>query len=111
MKTLNDVQIIITGDNKVSYNYNGTLYTKEEFEDTYFPKESKKVFNSNTERYNALFTEDDMLDDAVQKYLKNQITKDDLKFYLKWNEFEDNDIDWNKIENAKKEVNNDSFCR
>ena len=38
MKTLNDVQIIITGDNKVSYNYNGTLYTKEEFEDTYFPK-------------------------------------------------------------------------
>lgn len=65
------------------------------------------TLQDNIKRYNALFTEDDMLDDAVQKYLKNQITKDDLKFYLEWNEFEDNDIDWNKIENAKKEVNND----
>lgn len=65
------------------------------------------TLQDNIKRYNALFTENDMLDDAVQKYLKNQITKDDLKFYLEWNEFEDNDIDWNKIENAKKEVNND----
>lgn len=65
------------------------------------------TLQDNIKRYNALFAEDDMLDDAVQKYLKNQITKDDLKFYLEWNEFEDNDIDWNKIENAKKEVNND----
>lgn len=38
MKALWPVEILITEDNKVSYNYNGTLYTKEEFEDTYFPK-------------------------------------------------------------------------
>jgi len=35
LKTLNNVEIIIIED-KVYYNYNGTLYTKEQFEDTYF---------------------------------------------------------------------------
>ena len=37
MKVLNNIEIIMIG-NEVYYNYNGTLYTKEQFEDTYFPK-------------------------------------------------------------------------
>lgn len=43
MKTLNDVQIIITGDNEVSYNYKGVLFTKEQFEEKFFPKSKKFV--------------------------------------------------------------------
>lgn len=37
MKVLQNVEIIMIGS-EVYYNYNGTLYTKERFEDTYFPK-------------------------------------------------------------------------
>lgn len=37
MKVLNNIEIIMIGS-EVYYNYNGTLYTKEQFEDTYFPK-------------------------------------------------------------------------
>lgn len=37
LKTLNNVEIIII-ENEIYYNYNGTLYTREQFEDTYFPK-------------------------------------------------------------------------
>ena len=37
MKVLNNIEIIII-DKKIYYNYNGTLYTKEQFEDTYFPE-------------------------------------------------------------------------
>lgn len=37
MKILNNIEIIIIGS-EVYYNYSGTLYTKEQFEDTYFPK-------------------------------------------------------------------------
>lgn len=37
MKVLNNIEIIIISS-EVYYNYNGTLYTKEQFEDTYFPK-------------------------------------------------------------------------
>lgn len=37
MKVLNNIEIIII-DKKIYYNYNGTLYTKEQFEDTYFSK-------------------------------------------------------------------------
>lgn len=37
MKVLNNIEIIII-DKKIYYNYNGILYTKEQFEDTYFPK-------------------------------------------------------------------------
>lgn len=37
MKVLNNIEIIII-DKKIYYNYNGTLYTKEQFEDTYFPR-------------------------------------------------------------------------
>ena len=36
MKVLQNVEIIMIGS-EVYYNYNGTLYTKEQFEDTYFP--------------------------------------------------------------------------
>ena len=36
MKVLQNVELIIIGA-EVYYNYNGTLYTKEQFEDTYFP--------------------------------------------------------------------------
>ena len=35
MKVLNNIEIIIIGK-KIYYNYKGTLYTKEQFEDTYF---------------------------------------------------------------------------
>ena len=50
MKVLNNIEIIIIG-NEVYYNYNGTLYTKEQFEDTYFPdvdtssKQQKEIEN------------------------------------------------------------------
>ena len=37
MKVLNSIEIIII-DKKIYYNYSGTLYTKEQFEDTYFPR-------------------------------------------------------------------------
>ena len=36
MKVLQNVEIIMIGS-EVYYNYNGTLYTKEQFEDTHFP--------------------------------------------------------------------------
>lgn len=35
MKVLNNIEIIMIGDD-VYYNYNSTLYTKEQFEDKYF---------------------------------------------------------------------------
>ena len=35
MKVLQNVEIIMIGS-EIYYNYNGTLYTKEQFEDTYF---------------------------------------------------------------------------
>lgn len=50
MKVLNNVEIIMIGS-EVYYNYNGTLYTKEQFEDTYFPdidtasKQQKEIEN------------------------------------------------------------------
>lgn len=53
-------------------------------------------------KYNSLFSEDDMLDDAVDKYIRNEITKDDLLFYLEWNDFDMSDVDWNEIEKARK---------
>ena len=43
MKTLTDVQIIITEDNEVSYNYKGILFTKEQFEEKFFPKSKKFI--------------------------------------------------------------------
>ena len=43
MKTLTDVQIIISEDNTVSYNYNGTLWTKEQFEEQFLPKSKKFI--------------------------------------------------------------------
>lgn len=43
MKTLNDVQIIISEDNEVSYNYKGILFTKEQFEEQFLPKSKKFV--------------------------------------------------------------------
>lgn len=50
LKTLTNVEIIIIED-EVYYNYNGTLYTREQFEDTYFPntdtspKQQKEIEN------------------------------------------------------------------
>lgn len=43
MKTLNDIQIIISEDNEVSYNYKGILFTKEQFEVQFLPKSKKFV--------------------------------------------------------------------
>lgn len=43
MKTLTDVEIIISEDNKVSYNYKGILWTKEQFEEQFLPKSNKFV--------------------------------------------------------------------
>ena len=54
-------------------------------------------------RYNSLFNKNDTLDDAVQKYVDNKIGKDDLIFYLEYNSFDLNDVDWDLIEQAKKE--------
>lgn len=64
------------------------------------------TLQDNIKRYNSLFTEDDMLDDAVNKYVNGQITKDDLLFYLEWNEFDKSDVDWKRIEKARKVVSN-----
>lgn len=63
------------------------------------------TLQDNIKRYNSLFTEDDMLDDAVNKYVNGQITKDDLLFYLEWNEFDKSDVDWKRIEKARKDLN------
>lgn len=41
IKTLCDVEIIISEDNEVSYNYKGVLYTKEQFEERFLPKSKK----------------------------------------------------------------------
>lgn len=43
MRTLNDVQIIISVDDGVSYNYKGILFTKEQFEEQFLPKSKKFV--------------------------------------------------------------------
>lgn len=43
MKTLTDIQIIIAEDNKVSYNYKGILWTKEQFEEQFLLKSNKFV--------------------------------------------------------------------
>lgn len=64
------------------------------------------TLQDNIKKYNGLFTEDDMLDDAVNKYVNGQITKDDLLFYLEWNEFDKSDVDWKRIEKARKVVSN-----
>lgn len=63
---------------------------------------AKSQIEQAAARYNSLFSEDDMLDDAVNKYIRNEITKDDLLFYLEWNEFDMSDVDWNEIEKARK---------
>ena len=42
-----------------------------------------------------------MLDDAVEMYVRNKITKDDLLFYLYWNEFDTSDVNWNVIEKQR----------
>lgn len=60
------------------------------------------TLQDNIKRYDSLFTEDDMLNDAVNKYVNGQITKDDLLFYLEWNDFDESDVDWNEIEKARK---------
>lgn len=41
MKTLTDVEVIVSKDNTVSYNYKGTLWTKEQFEEQFLPKSKK----------------------------------------------------------------------
>lgn len=63
---------------------------------------AKSQIEQAAARYNSLFSEDDMLDDAVQKYVDNKITKDDLIFYMYWNDFDMSDVDWNEIEKARK---------
>lgn len=63
---------------------------------------TKSQIEQAAAKYNSLFSEDDMLDDAVDKYIRNEITKDDLLFYLEWNDFDMSDVDWNEIEKARK---------
>ena len=63
---------------------------------------AKSQIEQAAAKYNSLFSEDDMLDDAVDKYIRNEITKDDLLFYLEWNDFDMSDVDWNEIEKARK---------
>lgn len=53
---------------------------------------------SDSNKYNKLFKEDEMLDDVINRYVNNEISKEDLLFYMNWNEFDKNDVDWNLIE-------------
>lgn len=57
---------------------------------------------NQVDRYNKLFTADDTLDDVIEKYLLNKITKDDVLFYMNWNEFDEDDVDWDVIEKEHK---------
>ena len=68
-------------------------------------RECKDSYEGNKlmKRYNSLFNKNDTLDDAVQKYVDDKIGKDDLIFYLEYNGFDLNDVDWDLIEQAKKE--------
>lgn len=55
MKVLQNVEIIMIGC-EVYYNYNGTLHTKEQFEDTYFPHVDTP--SKSQEEIDPLFDED-----------------------------------------------------
>lgn len=55
MKVLQNVEIIMIGY-EVYYNYNGTLHTKEQFEDTYFPHIDTP--SKQREEIDPLFDED-----------------------------------------------------
>ena len=70
MKVLNNIEIIII-DKKIYYNYNGMLYTKEQFEDTYFPK-----VNTSSEPQKEI---EDLFDDAGEICIKLQVN-DYVKF-------------------------------
>lgn len=70
MKVLNNIEIIII-DKKIYYNYNGMLYTKEQFEDTYFPK-----VNTSSEPQKEI---KDLFDDAGDICIKLQ-ANDYVKF-------------------------------
>ena len=65
---------------------------------------SKLSIQIQAEKYNSLFSEDDMLDDTIQKYVDGKITRDNLIFYLYWNEFDMSDVDWRRIEKERKEL-------
>ena len=67
-----------------------------------FRKANAKLNPDNQKRYNSLFNENTMLNDAIQMYVDNKITKDDVLLYLAWNDFSDLDIDWKLIEKARK---------
>lgn len=53
-------------------------------------------------RYKRLFRDDEMLDEVIQRYVDNKITKVDVIFYMYWNEFDLSDVDWDLIEKTKK---------
>lgn len=56
---------------------------------------------SNSERYNKLFRQNETLDDVINRYVSNDLTKDDVLFYMDWNEFDINDVDWDLIEQER----------
>lgn len=43
MKTFNNIEIIVSEDNEVSYNYKGILFTKKYFEEQFLPKSKKFI--------------------------------------------------------------------
>lgn len=59
---------------------------------------------NNAVKYNTLFNPDDMLDDVIKKYVGGKITKNDVIFYMEWNDFDMSDIDWKLVE--KRKTNN-----
>ena len=59
--------------------------------------------NHEQERYDRLFRPDEMLDEVIQRYVEDKITKDDVIFYMYWNEFDMSDVDWDLISAKKKE--------
>ena len=80
MKVLNNVEIIII-DKKIYYNYNGTLYTREQFEETYFPKIDIS-FSKEGKTELDLFDDDeyaDMINTKLQvgDYVKYSICNED----------------------------------
>lgn len=84
MKTLNNIEIIVSEDNEVSYNYKGTLFTKEQFEEQFLPKSKKYVviytdFGDTCDGFARVLKTCDTKEAAMKKM------KEDIKTWRKSN--------------------------
>lgn len=90
MKVLQNVEIIMIGK-EVYYNYNGTLHTKEQFEETYFPhvdtsskpQEEVDTSSNSQKEIDSLFDNEGNICVKLQKgdYVK-------FSFFNEYNEIE-----------------------